>query len=76
MLPFYESLEREATELLKDYQEKAKREGLLDVQVMIDFGNPRLPPGSRYSKTNRCRSDVARSNWSQCLRTSPDWFLF
>ena len=37
----YESLEREATELLKGYQDEAKREGLPDVQVMIEFGNPK-----------------------------------
>ena len=37
----YESLEREATEILKGYQEEAQREGLPDVQVMIEFGNPK-----------------------------------
>ena len=37
----YESLEREATELLKGYKEEAENNGLSDVQVMIEFGNPK-----------------------------------
>ncbi|MGT2912113.1 universal stress protein [Streptococcus cameli] len=37
----YESLEREATDLLANYQTEAKNAGVVDVQVLIEFGNPK-----------------------------------
>lgn len=37
----YESLEKEATDLLSSYQEEAREAGILDVQVLIEFGNPK-----------------------------------
>lgn len=37
----YESLEKEATDLLTTYQEEAKGYGISDVQVLIEFGNPK-----------------------------------
>lgn len=37
----YESLEKEAQELLHDYQQEALQAGLTDVQVLIEFGNPK-----------------------------------
>ncbi|MGT2716713.1 universal stress protein [Streptococcus respiraculi] len=37
----YETLEQEAQTLLKEYQEKAVQAGLSDVQVVLEFGNPK-----------------------------------
>lgn len=37
----YESLEREADSLLEEYQQEAFRAGLSDVQIRIEFGNPK-----------------------------------
>ncbi|MGT2754353.1 universal stress protein [Streptococcus ovis] len=37
----YESLEKEATNLLSNYQEEAREAGISDVQVLIEFGNPK-----------------------------------
>lgn len=37
----YESLEKEATDLLSSYQEEAREAGIPDVQVLIEFGNPK-----------------------------------
>lgn len=37
----YESLEKEATDLLNSYQEEAREAGIPDVQVLIEFGNPK-----------------------------------
>lgn len=37
----YESLEKEATDLLSNYQEEAREAGIPDVQVLIEFGNPK-----------------------------------
>lgn len=37
----YETLEKEAKELLRSYQEEAKEAGLSDVQIIIEFGNPK-----------------------------------
>ncbi|MBF0787845.1 MULTISPECIES: universal stress protein [unclassified Streptococcus] len=37
----YETLEQEARTLLKEYQEKALQAGLSDVQVVLEFGNPK-----------------------------------
>ncbi|MGT2965277.1 universal stress protein [Streptococcus acidominimus] len=37
----YETLEQEAQTLLKEYQEKALQSGLSDVQIVLEFGNPK-----------------------------------
>ncbi|MGT2712019.1 universal stress protein [Streptococcus oriscaviae] len=37
----YESLEKEAKDLLAEYQQEAKNAGLEDVQTVIEFGNPK-----------------------------------
>ncbi|TCD45921.1 universal stress protein [Streptococcus sp. X16XC17] len=37
----YESLENEAKDLLAEYQQKAHNAGLEDVQIVIEFGNPK-----------------------------------
>ena len=37
----YETLEKEAKELLRSYQEEATEAGLSDVQIIIEFGNPK-----------------------------------
>ncbi|MBF0779198.1 universal stress protein [Streptococcus cuniculi] len=37
----YETLEQEAQTLLKEYQEKALQAGLADVQIVLEFGNPK-----------------------------------
>ncbi|MGT2799150.1 universal stress protein [Streptococcus marmotae] len=37
----YETLEQEAQTLLKDYQEQALQAGLSEVQIVIEFGNPK-----------------------------------
>lgn len=37
----YESLEKEAKDLLAEYQQEAKNAGLDDVQTVIEFGNPK-----------------------------------
>ncbi|MGU8105442.1 universal stress protein, partial [Streptococcus suis] len=37
----YESLEREAELLLEEYKQEALNAGLTDVQICIEFGNPK-----------------------------------
>ncbi len=37
----YETLEQEAQLLLKEYQTKALQAGLSDVQIVLEFGNPK-----------------------------------
>lgn len=37
----YESLEKEATDLLSNYQKEAREAGIPDVQILIEFGNPK-----------------------------------
>lgn len=37
----YESLENEAKDLLAEYQQEAHNAGLEDVQIVIEFGNPK-----------------------------------
>ena len=37
----YESLEKEAELLLEEYRQEAKNAGLKDVQIRIEFGNPK-----------------------------------
>ncbi|MER0123763.1 universal stress protein [Streptococcus sp. ZJ93] len=37
----YETLEQEAQNLVKDYQEQALQAGLSEVQIVIEFGNPK-----------------------------------
>lgn len=37
----YETLEQEAQLLLKEYQTKALQTGLSDVQIVLEFGNPK-----------------------------------
>lgn len=37
----YETLEQEAQLLLKEYQTKALEAGLSDVQIVLEFGNPK-----------------------------------
>ncbi len=37
----YESLEREAELLLEEYKQEALNAGLTDVQIRIEFGNPK-----------------------------------
>lgn len=37
----YETLEQEAQNLLKEYQEKALQAGLADVRIVLEFGNPK-----------------------------------
>lgn len=37
----YESLEQEAKELLNGYKEQAEKAGVSEVQVVIEFGNPK-----------------------------------
>ncbi|MFX4012674.1 universal stress protein, partial [Streptococcus suis] len=37
----YESLEREAELILEEYKQEALNAGLTDVQIRIEFGNPK-----------------------------------
>ena len=37
----YENLEEEAKELLKTYKEQAQNAGLKDIELIVEFGNPK-----------------------------------
>lgn len=38
----YETLEKEANELLAGYQREALSEGVADVRIVVEFGNPKV----------------------------------